>query len=207
MVRFQVVADAPSPCDFIPVSLPWILEAGNPYFSWLFGDQTLALRVLSAWATRSSSEVSILRSQILMSDGAIAGGFISLGGLELKRARKADAIALATTISETERSGVLERLSDAANLFSPVDDDEYYLSKMGLDHRFRRKGYGKQLLSRYLEEGQARGHTRYRLDVYARNAAAVRLYLDSGFQITRRGRTNNGAIEYYAMTYQRASSL
>lgn len=206
MVRFQVVADAPSPCDFIPASLPWILESGNPYYDWLFGDRELVLRFLAAWTVRSSSEVSILRSQIMLSDGEIAGGFISLAGLELKRARKADAVALATTISETERARVLERLSDATNLFSPVDDDEYYLSKMGLDHRFRGKGYGKELLSRYLEEGQTRGHTRYRLDVHARNAAAVRLYLDSGFQIARRGRTNDGAIEYYAMTYQRAPS-
>lgn len=200
MLRFENAAGAPNPCSFVPPSLPWILEAGNPYFNWLFGDAKLALRILDAWARRPSSEVSILRSQILMCDEEIAGGFIALDGLELKRARKADAVTLLTTLGDSDRAVLLDRLSGAIDLFSSVARDEYYLSKMGLGSRFRGKGYGRELLGRYIEDGKARGYARYCLDVHAQNVAAIHLYRSFGFQIARRARTTDGALEYCAMT-------
>lgn len=202
MLTYQNAPDAPNRYDLVPQSLPWILEAGNPYYDWLFGDAQLTMRILDAWMRRASSEVSILRVRILMCDAEVAGGFIALDGLELKRARRADAVALITAVSGADRAGLIRRLTSATDLFSPVDDDEYYLSKMGLHSRFRGKGYGRELLDRYINEGNARGYVRYRLDVHADNIAAIRRYQGFGFQIADRARTRDGSLEYYSMRYQ-----
>lgn len=202
MLAHRNAADVPDPYGLVPYSLPWILEAGNPYYGWLFGDAQLTRRVLDAWTRRASSEVSILRVQILMCDAEVAGGFIALDGLELKRARKADTVALLTAVSEADRAALIRRLASATDLFSPVADDEYYLSKMGLHSRFRGKGYGRELLDRYTNGGKSRGYTRYRLDVHAGNEAAIRLYQGFGFEIADSARTGDGTLEYYSMKYR-----
>lgn len=202
MLSYVRLADNPSPGELIPQTIPWVLLAGNPYYEWLFGNPELATRILDLWMRRRTSEVSILRVTILRSDGEIAGGFIGLDGLELKRSRKADAVAIFREVSAADRVSLMDRLSNSANLFLPVEDDEYYLSKMGLHSAFRGKGYGRLLLERYIEEGKARGHVRYRLDVHRDNVAAIRLYQSFGFRVASQAQTTDGALTYYAMVYE-----
>jgi ribosomal protein S18 acetylase RimI-like enzyme len=95
----------------------------------------------------------------------------------------------------------MQRLANVSDLFSPVDDDEYYLSKLGLMPQFRGKRLGRMLVDRYIEEGVRRGHMRYRLDVHADNEAAIRCYRSSGFEICQRTESQDGALKYYSMTY------
>lgn len=202
MFTYQNGADARDHDALVSDSLPWVLEAGNPYYAWLFGDDALAKSVLGAWMRRESSEVSISRAEILMCDTEVAGGFIALSGVELKRARRADAVALLTGTSDSVRPGLIGRLRNTTGLFSSVGDDEYYLSKMGLHVRFRGRGYGLELLNQFINRGKAGGHACFRLDVHAENVAAVRRYEKFGFQISRRTRTNGGECEYYSMEYR-----
>lgn len=202
MFTFQSVADAPKPHDIVPDALPWILEAANPYYEWLFGDPKLTAKILEAWTRRATSEFSIMRAQLLLCDCQVAGGFIALDGIALRRARKADAVALLSAVPASDRSGLARRLANASDLFSRVGDDEYYLSKMGLHPTYRGKGYARELLARYVDNGKASGHVRYRLDVSAGNVSAIRRYEEFGFQFASRAQTKDGALEYCSMTFQ-----
>src|SRR5579884_3809310 len=121
-----------SPGDLVQQVLPWVLLAGEPYYSWLFGDAEHATQILSTWIERPSSEVSVLRSHLLFGGNEIAGGFIALSGSDLKKARKADAIALLTVHPSIDRQTLMSRLAAAREMFSPVDDDEYYRSKRSI---------------------------------------------------------------------------
>src|SRR5688500_16459560 len=49
------LAAEPAPERFISSVLPWVLEAGDPYFGWLLGERELATRI-ERWMHRPSSE-------------------------------------------------------------------------------------------------------------------------------------------------------
>jgi predicted GNAT family N-acyltransferase len=192
-------ASEDQPAALVPQVLPWVVMAGEPYYSWLFGDAERATQVLSIWMVRPSSEVSVGRAQLLLCDNEIGGGFIALNGSDLKKARKADTIALLTIAPSIDRQALMSRLAAGKEIFSPVDDDEYYLSKIGVNAQFRRMGYGQILLERYIYEGRSRGYSRFRLDVHADNAEATRLYQRAGFQMSHTPSTDS-PLKYYGMT-------
>jgi ribosomal protein S18 acetylase RimI-like enzyme len=210
MFSFCKAADTPSPEGLATHALPWIMEAGNPYYNALFGDAGATLSYLQKWVCRASSEVSILRVEFLVSDSTsdseFAGGFIALSGGDLRKARRADGVALLTSIAAQDRAALAQRLNNLSDLMAPVGDDEYYLSKVGLAQQFRGKGLARKLVGRYIEEGARLGYSRYRLDVSADNEAAVRCYRSAGFEIARSGQSQDGALKYYSMTYEGARS-
>lgn len=201
-ISYQAAVDTPSPESFVLHVVSWILEAGNPYYRKLLG-MTSSASVLEAWMRRVSSEVSIRRARFLVCDSQLAGGFIALGGAELRKARRADGIALMTGIRAEDRSALMNRLTNLADLFSPVADDEYYLSKLWLAPQFRGKRLGGLLLARYLDEGLRLGYTRYRLDVHTENEAAIRCYRSAGFVICGSATSKDGRIGYYSMKYEK----
>lgn len=203
MLLYQNATDAPSPEDLVPHALPWIVEAGNPYYHVLLGGADSTAATLETWVRRASSEVSIWRAQFLVCDSEFAGGFIALSGGELRKARKADSIALLTAVRVEDRPALMNRLANVSGLLSPVADDEYYLSKLGLTPHFRGKKLGRLLVDRYIEEGVRRGHTRYRLDVQVDNEAAIRCYRLAGFEIWQRTESKDGTLGYYSMRYER----
>lgn len=194
--------DTPSTESLVFHALPWILEAGNPYYLMLLGIAGSGSMV-ETWMRRASSEVSIRRVQFLVCDSQFAGGFIALGGAELRKARKADSIALMTGVRPNDRSTLMNRLTNLADLFAPVADDEYYLSKLGLAQQFRGKRLGGLLLARYIEEGVRLGYTRYRLDVQTDNETAIRCYRSVGFVICGRTESKDGRLRYYSMKYEK----
>jgi ribosomal protein S18 acetylase RimI-like enzyme len=194
--------DFPHPESLVPRVLPWVLAAGNPYYAHLFGGAEFSQRALAGWMTRPSSEVSILRGEFLTCDGELAGGFLALNGIELKKARQADAAALWEAFPSAERATLVERMSNSANLFPPVADDEYYLTKMGLDVPYQGQGLGRALVQQYLEQGKAQNYARYRLDVHAENQAAIRCYLAAGFKVVSTSESRDRGLRYHAMRYQ-----
>jgi hypothetical protein len=69
--------------------LPWVREAGEPYYSWFFGRIVPADRlesILADWMRRRSSEVSVERAVLLLIGDRAVGGFIGLGGADLQPA-------------------------------------------------------------------------------------------------------------------------
>jgi len=203
MLSYQSVTCGQDTEDLIRSALPWVIDAGNPYYALLFGDAELTLRVLNTWMRRASSEISIARVQFLICDSEFAGGFIALGGDELRKARKSDSVALLNACRAAERPALIQRMANLSGLFSPVDEDEYYLSKLGLNLRFRGRKLGRPLVERYIEEGRIRGYVRYRLDVHVGNEAAIRSYGSAGFRVHERTKSKDGTLAYYSMTYDR----
>jgi hypothetical protein len=79
---------------WIPQVLPWLQEAGDPYYHWFFGGIVPAERtpsLLAGWVRRRSSELSIERAVLLVTGDCALGGFIALGGADLQACRRADA--------------------------------------------------------------------------------------------------------------------
>jgi ribosomal protein S18 acetylase RimI-like enzyme len=192
-------ADFPHPESLVPRALPWVLAAGNPYYDYLFGEAAFSYRTLEGWMKRASSEVSILRGEFLTWDAELAGGFIALNGVELKRARQADAGALWEAFPSAERAALVERMANSANLFPPVADDEYYLSKMGLGAPYRGQGLGGALVQQFLAQGKAQNYARFRLDVHAENQPAIRCYQAAGFKVLSTSQSRDGGLRYQAM--------
>jgi ribosomal protein S18 acetylase RimI-like enzyme len=203
MLTYQNAAHAPYPADLIQYALPWVMEAGNPYYTLVLGGAESTLRMLDTWMRRSSSEISISRVQFLICESEFAGGFIALSGGELRKARKSDSIALLNTCGVGDRPALIQRMANLSDLFLPVADDEYYLSKLGLNSQYRGRKLGRVLVERYIEEGRIRGYMRYRLDVQAGNEAAIRSYCSAGFQRCERNESKDGTLAYYSMRYER----
>ena len=202
MVSVKSASEHPDPESLIPDLLSWIQASGNPYFDWFFGGAQRATGVLEEWMRRQSSEVSVRRVSLLYSQDRIAGGFIAMGGNELRRCRKADTVALMRGFDAEERSVLTGRMSAAADLFVTPADDEFYLSKMGLASEFQGRGLGRRLVDEYIKEGKSLGFGRFRLDVHADNAAAIGLYKKSGFTVDRQAECSEASMVYYSMVYE-----
>ena len=187
--------------DLVAPLAEWILEAGEPYYSMLFGGRESALAAVRRWMARSSSEIALSRVRIASVGGSVAGGFIGLNGSELARARKADLIAL-TSADPGRAKGLLERLAALKGLFVEIEPDEYYLSKIFIALRFRGKNLSRPLLRAYLVAGQRAGHRRFALDVRADNAPAIRAYSRAGFSISARTSSVDGTANYLSMKYE-----
>lgn len=206
MLEFRKSSQYTDPHNLIRKVLPWVHAAGNPYFDWVFGGTRIANQLLCHWMGRPSSEISILKAQLLICKNQISGGFIALSGKELKKCRKADAMALLKFFDKDNRHSLVQRLATTSNLFPPVEDDEFYLSKMGINANFQGKGLGLNLISEYLKEGDSQGFRRYRLDVFDGNYPAIHCYRKYGFQIDKQSQSKDGSIVYYAMKYERGLS-
>ena len=187
---------------FIPETLPWIHEAGNPYFDWIFGGSESARGHLADWMKRDSSEVSIRRVILLREKGTGVAGFVALSGVDLAGCRKADSLALAK-IEPAERQRLLTRMSAARGLFPPVDPGEFYLSKMGVLPVHRGRGLGRRLVETFLEVGENARFRRFRLDVARENRLAKELYASFGFEVTQECSSENGRLAYAAMTWNK----
>ena len=88
MSEFRKSSQYTDPHNLIRKVLPWVHVAGNPYFDWVFGGTRIANQILCHWMGRPSSEISILKVQLLIYKNQIAGGFIALSGKELKKCRR-----------------------------------------------------------------------------------------------------------------------
>jgi ribosomal protein S18 acetylase RimI-like enzyme len=196
------VAEISAPEEAIDEVLPWVLEAGNPYFEWLFGSPAEAIRVLTHWMMRKSSEIWIQRASLLQRDGNTVGGFLALSAADLLRCRKSDTIALMRDIAPEKRAAALERLNTSRGLFAPPEEGEFYLSKMGVLAGERGKGLGRHLVEAFMETGRRAGFRQFRLDVWADNHPAVHLYRSMGFHEVERPDANQAPLSYLSMVWR-----
>ncbi len=202
-ITFLGFRDIPDSQGLIPRALPWILAAGQPYTDWFCGGREIAERTVRMWLTQPSSESFIERMQFVQCGSQIAGGIIGLGGAELKKARIADTSSFWATLDAPSQGALIDRLSQSADLFAPVADDEYYASKMGLDPAFLGKGLGKIMLERCVAQGSALGYSKFRADVQTENDPSLRCCFAMGFQIFYTGESADGALRYHALRYER----
>jgi ribosomal protein S18 acetylase RimI-like enzyme len=185
--------DEPSP-ETVSLIAPWVIAASRPFADWYFGEAWAAAEILTEWMTRSTSEVYAGRA-ILHEDRSGAGGcIIALSGSELARCRAADFAAFCAEIgSEPEADDVIAEVVAGANeLFAPVGDDDFYISRVGVDPNRQGQGIGRAMVTYVLELAARQGHPRCRLDVSADNRAAIRAYEAAGLAVgeTRHGPTS-----------------
>ncbi|MBD3292413.1 MAG: GNAT family N-acetyltransferase [Armatimonadia bacterium] len=197
--RITVTSSVPDAERHISEILPWILEAASPYYEWFFGGNDEATRVLGGWMRRPSSEIYVGRASLIFEADHVVGGFLALGGAELRAARKADTLAALSDTTPEEAVVRKERMEATGDLFVTVADDEFYLSKMGVAREHRGAGLGRRLLAAYLEAGRQGGFAKFRLDVWAENRAAIRLYESNGFRVATRSVAEEAGMTYLSM--------
>jgi GNAT superfamily N-acetyltransferase len=202
-ITYRSVADFPDPEAIIPIALPWILAAGQPYFDWLCGSREAAERTVAMWMRQTSSEVSMQRIQLILCGSELAGGIIGLSGAELKRARSADLNSYWKTLDVHSRGTLIGRLSQSLAAFAPVAEDEYYVSKVGLARSFQARGLAKMLVEHCIEQGTALGFSKFRADIATENKPSLRCSRATGFEIFYTGQSTDGALKYHALRYER----
>jgi ribosomal protein S18 acetylase RimI-like enzyme len=196
------LGDEPSAARFLPATVPLVHEAAQTYFDWLFGGPNDALAHLDRWLRRPSSEVALERVILLLERDLVQGAYVALSGADLAACRKADGRALLTNTPRDGRPALLRRLGAVRSLFAPVAADEWYLSKLAIAPAARGRGLGGRLVEAYLDQGAAAGFTRYRLDVEADNAGAVKLYAAHGFRVMHEASSDSAKMRYLGMTME-----
>jgi ribosomal-protein-alanine N-acetyltransferase len=74
----------------------------------------------------------------------------------------------------------------AGYIVGRIGADELHINNVGVREPYRRRGIGRVLLKRILEEGKRCGVGRAYLELRAGNSAALALYQECGFQVTAR---------------------
>jgi ribosomal protein S18 acetylase RimI-like enzyme len=85
-----------------------------------------------------------------------------------------------TETDRAHRGELAARLRSIGKLRPPVDDDVFYLSKLGVVAERRGEGLGRALAVEYMAAGSRAGFYRFQLDVETENRAAVSLYESIG---------------------------
>ena len=202
-IAFRSVQDFLDPDTLVPLAFSWILAAGQPYYDWLCGGRDAAERTVAMWMKQPSSEVFIQRMRFLQCGSEIAGGIIGLGGAELRKARIADVNSYWAMLDLHSRGALIEKLSGSLQVFAPVAEDEYYVSKLGLARSFQGKGLAKVLVQHCLAQGTALGYSKFRADIQTENKPSLRCARVIGFEIFCTGESSDGALRYHGLRYER----
>jgi ribosomal protein S18 acetylase RimI-like enzyme len=193
------LANDPEAEALVEQVLPWVHEAGCPYFDWFFGGEEPALASLGEWMRRPSSEVYVGRLTVLLDADRPVGGFVALTGAELEECRGEDAMAAVRAAGREGLADLRARLAAGKELFAHVGHDDFYLSKIGVLRELRGRRHGTQLLERYLQDGRARGFRRFRLEVSADNEPALRFYRGFGFQVVTTASSPAAGLAYASL--------
>lgn len=178
--------------------IPWVREAGRPFFD-IYLDGTDTDSTIARWLQRGSSELSLQRTRLLVADDRISGGYISLAGRDLISCRQADLLDLAREMSDHNYSDLRARMDDLSDLFAPVEENDFYLSKIGVMPRMQTKGMSHHLMRDCIRRAKQGGFRRVRVDVPEQREIARELYRAYGFEPIYRGKTPISDLRYLAM--------
>lgn len=200
-MHFHPASALPDKMAILPHILDWIWEAGNPYVEWLWGTEAEGKAQTYAWLCRGSSELSLDKITLLMCGEAILGGYLAMGGRDLLTSRKSDLVELLKVAKRTNNASLLKKLVASRELFPPVDEQHYYISRIGVRSQYRGMGFGRKLLEHCLATGRKRDYDYVRLDVCASNRNAISLYRSENFTITQEMTSDSAGMAYYAMIF------
>ena len=185
--------------DLVDELVPFVEEAGNPYFDWFFGDPAHARSCLGAWMRRPSSEIWIGRVTLFTLEDRVIGGLIAIPGSEVKGCRTADAVAALGSCGAGGKAEIIDRIRAARGVFAPVQADAFYASKAWLIPSLRGRGYGARFMRQFLAAGESQGFRRFQLDVWAGNRSAIRLYEALGFKAIADSISDETSLRYMSM--------
>lgn len=179
--------------------IPWVRQADRPFYDiFLLGID--AEITIGRWLQRHSSELSLQRTRLLIADDCIAGGYIAVAGSKLTGCRQADLLDLARQMGEHSYTELRARMDDLSTLFAPVEDHDFYLSKLGICPRMEGRNLEKHLLDDCLHRARQGGFGQVRVDVPEHNAASRGFYEAHGFQPIYRGKSRSSDLRYLSMT-------
>ena len=181
---------------------PWVHDASNPFADWYFGDAEIAAEIIGEWMERPSSEFYIGRGIVMFDDdGEPRGILIGMSGAEVAKCRMADFTAFCEEIGdEPGADEVIDQVVTASReLFPPIRDDAFYISRIAVDRNARGRGLGRQLVRYTIELKRKEGFPRVRLDVSADNVGAIRVYNSLGLETISRAQSKTAPLEYCAM--------
>ena len=177
----------------------WVADAWNPYGTWLLGSDQRVCATAREWLARDTSELSVTLATALYDGELQLGGYVAVAGDELGRRRRADLMWLLQNAGPAERATLADRLRESRDFFVPVEERQWYLSKLGVLSDYRGRGLARVILDDFVQQGVERGFTAFRLDVWADNEPAMRLYGRRGFASVGEAELPSG-IRYAAMT-------
>ncbi|TXD36570.1 GNAT family N-acetyltransferase [Lujinxingia vulgaris] len=178
--------------------LTWVRPAGQPYDDALLQGADID-KTLSRWMLRDNSEITLQRARLLMLDDRIAGGYIALSGTELRTARQADLLDVARHMGEGSYAMLRERVERLRELFAPLEDNDFVITRLGLHPDHRGRGLCHALIEDYLRRGRQGGFRRARVDVPETHRAGLDLCRAYGFDTAYRGKSNDGKLKYLTM--------
>lgn len=179
--------------------IPWLTHAGRPYFD-VFFEGVSPEDTLTRWMQRSSSEFALQRTRFLIDDQVIVGGYISLAGRDLAGCRQADLLDLARTMGESSYSTLRTRMNDLKDLFVPVEENDFYLSYLGLLPEKESPRRQQALLNDCLRRARQGGFGRLRVDVPEQSPQRD-FYAGQGFNVAYRGKSRSSNLKYLTMVY------
>jgi ribosomal protein S18 acetylase RimI-like enzyme len=181
---------------------PWVIAASRPFADWYFGQPDVAAEIVTEWMARPTSELYVGRAIVYDDEQGWPGGcIIALPGHEVAAARAADFGEFCAEIaSEPEADEVIaEVVTVSRELFPPIEPDDLYVSRVGVDEAQRGKGVGRALVEAAIEEFRERGIRGCRLDVSADNRAAIRAYEAAGLAVVSTSHSPISGLTYCAM--------
>ncbi len=103
-------------------------------------------------------------------------------------------LMLVARVADAEHKRAFHRL--AGYIVGRMGADELHINNVAVRERYRRRGLGRALLDRMLEEGKRSGVPCAFLELRAGNLAALALYEECGFRVTaRRSRYYSDPVE------------
>ena len=193
------LAHEPEPERSISAVLGWLPDSAGSYLDFAHGGRAGALRVLARCLARESSELSIRRVTLLLDRDQTVGGFLALSGADLSTCVRADSRAMLMETDRAYRGELAARLRSISKLRPPVDDDVFYLSKLGVVAERRGEGLGRALALEYIAAGSRAGFCRFQLDVESDNRAAISLYESIGMSRVSESTSEDGRICLHRM--------
>ncbi len=198
--RCQHLSGVPKAEQHIGDVLPWLHDAGNPFYDWFYGGADATQGALHEMLGRRSSEMWIGHVRLLHLDDQPVGGYIAHAGVDRSRFAASDLLALVRQTPADQRAAVSARIKKALSVFPAVLADEFFLSGIGVLPAYRGRGLGKHLMQEYLAEGRAAGMRQFRLNVHADNHAAASMYRGFGFSVANDIMAADGRMRYWSMT-------
>lgn len=103
-------------------------------------------------------------------------------------------LMLVARVADAEHKRRFPRV--AGYIVGRMGADELHINNVAVRESYRRRGLGRTLLDRILEQGKRSGVPRAFLELRAGNSAALALYEECGFRVTaRRGRYYSEPVE------------
>jgi len=198
-MQFIYGAEIQKLTEILPEIADWFTEAGSPYTDWFWGSAAEARSRTAAMTRDPFSELAASRSVILIDGKKHLGAYVALDAPTLAACRKVDLRNVLNAAKGPAGIELIRRLPATRELFVPMEERDYYLSRIGVAKEGRRRGIGGHLLRHFIHNGATGNYLRLRLDVWSENKGAIEFYLGHGFRVLQKTHSEMAGMSYLAM--------